>query len=201
MAMTSQYPRGMRRLTIVGAIGLVLIVSGCGSASSVSSALSSAAGAASSAASAASSAASAASSAASAAASGGGGSAECSQLTQGDMANFIVGVQILAQADSSDSLAAIKNGTITNYSPESFGAILTKLQFLKNQPASVLGDPGPALDYYSAANNAVKAMLDSGTVTQAQLDAYKAQIGDVGSVVGKQTAIIAAVSQACPGLK
>ena len=191
----------MRRPLVVAVGALALLLSGCGAASSVSGAISSAAGAASSAASVASSAASAASAAASAAATGGGGGANCGQLTQGDMANFIVDVQLLAQVNNADSVAAIKNGTIGNYTPDSFGAILAKLQFLKSQPPSVLGDPGPALDYYAKANDAVKSMIDSGNVTQAQIDAYKAQIGDVSSVVGKQTAIVAALSQACPNIK
>ena len=82
----------MRRPLVVAVGALALLLSGCGAASSVSGAISSAAGAASSAASGASSAASAASAAASAAATGGGGGANCGQLTQGDMANFIVDI-------------------------------------------------------------------------------------------------------------
>ena len=60
------------------------------------------------------------------------------------------------------------------------------------------GDPGAALDFYAKANDSAKALLDSASVTQAQLDAYQAQVGGVASILSKQVAINAAIGESCP---
>ena len=182
-------------LAAVG-LGLVLTTSACGGSASPSSVASNAISRAQSVAAAASSAAAAAGGDSSSPAAG--GTVDCSALTKDDLAKFLVYTQVLAQIRTPDTLAAIKAKSMTDYTPESLAAILDKLQVLAGHPAPGMGDPGAAVDFYVKANDSVKAMLDSATVTQAQLDAYQAQVGGVASILGKQVAINAAIGTNCP---
>ena len=182
-------------LAAVG-LGLVLTTSACGGSASPSSVASNAISRAQSVAAAASSAAAAAGGDSSSPAAG--GTVDCSALTKDDLAKFLVYTQVLAQIRTPDTLAAIKAKSMTDYTPESLAAILDKLQVLAGHPAPGMGDPGAAVDFYVEANDSVKAMLDSATVTQAQLDAYQAQVGGVASILGKQVAINAAIGTNCP---
>ena len=182
-------------LAAVG-LGLVLTTSACGGSASPSSVASNAISRAQSVAAAASSAAAAAGGDSSSPAAG--GTVDCSALTKDDLAKFLVYTQVLAQIRTPDTLAAIKAKSMTDYTPESLAAILDKLQVLAGHPAPGMGDPGAAVDFYVEANDSVKAMLDSASVTQAQLDAYQAQVGGVASILGKQVAINAAIGTNCP---
>lgn len=183
-------------LAAVG-LGLVLTTSACGGSASPSSVASNAISRAQSVAAAASSAAAAAGGDSSSPAAA-GGAVDCSALTKDDLAKFLVYTQVLAQIRTPDTLAAIKAKSMTDYTPESLAAILDKLQVLAGHPAPGMGDPGAAVDFYVKANDSVKAMLDSASVTQAQLDAYQAQVGGVASILGKQVAINAAIGTDCP---
>jgi len=189
----------MSRLLALAALslGVVVTTTACGGSASPSQAASSVLSRAQSAAAAASSAAAAAGGDSSSPAPA-GGAVDCSALTKDDLAKFLVYTQILAQIRTPDTLTAIKEKSITDYTPESFAAILAKLQVLAGHPAAGMGDPGAALDFYAKANDSVKALLDSASVTQAQLDAYQAQVGGVSSILGKQVAINAAIGESCP---
>ena len=189
----------MTRVLAVAAIGLgvVITTTACGGSASPSQAASSVLSRAQSAAAAASSAAAAAGGDSSSPAAA-GGAVDCSAITKDDLAKFLVYTQILAQIRTPDTVAAIKSKTITDYTPESFAAILAKLQVLAGHPAAGMGDPAAALEFYSKANDSAKALLDSASVTQAQLDAYQAQVGGVASILSKQVAINAAIGESCP---
>jgi hypothetical protein len=189
----------MSRLLALAALGLGVIVSttACGGSASPSQAASSVLSRAQSAAAAASSAAAAAGGDSSSPAAA-GGAVDCSAITKDDLAKFLVYTQILAQISTPDTVAAIKSKSITDYTPESFAAILAKLQVLAGHPAPGMGDPAAALEFYGKANDSAKALLDSASVTQAQLDAYQAQVGGVASILGKQVAINAAIGENCP---
>ena len=189
----------MSRLLALAALGLGVVVTttACGGSASPSQAASSALSRVQSAAAAASSAAAAAGGDSSSPAPA-GGAVDCSAITKDDLAKFLVYTQILAQIRTPDTLTAIKEKSITDYTPESFAAILAKLQVLAGHPAAGMGDPGAALDFYAKANDSAKALLDSASVTQAQLDAYQAQVGGVASILSKQVAINAAIGESCP---
>ena len=190
----------MSRLLALAALGLGVVVTttACGGSASPSQAASSALSRVQSAAAAASSAAAAAGGDSSSPAPAAGGAVDCSAITKDDLAKFLVYTQILAQIRTPDTVAAIKSKSITDYTPESFAAILAKLQVLAGHPAAGMGDPGAALDFYAKANDSAKALLDSASVTQAQLDAYQAQVGGVASILSKQVAINAAIGESCP---
>jgi hypothetical protein len=127
------------------------------------------------------------------------GDLDCSGLTKEDRADFIVSTQLLAQVRDQSTLDAIRNKTVGNYTPDSFAAVLAKMQFLAGHGVPGLGDPADSLAFYAKANDSVRALLAiSGDVPKADFDAYQAQVGGASSVVMKQLPINAAISEYCP---
>jgi len=125
-----------------------------------------------------------------------GGSVDCTAMSGDSAATYTVGVQLLAQLRSQDSVDLIKNGTVS-YDPDAMGKILTKLKSLAGH--GVLGDPGKDIDVYIAANDKARDILAvSGPVPQAMFDDLSTIEGDVGSFIGRQVSINAAYSDACP---
>lgn len=124
--------------------------------------------------------------------SGSGGGADCSALSKTEIADFIVGTQLISQVRDKDALEGITSGTIGKYTPESYGAILAKMSFLT-------GSAGEGLAKLVAANDAVKK-LASGSPTQADFDAYQQQTGGIAGLIKAQVAVNLGLVQACPNL-
>lgn len=124
--------------------------------------------------------------------SGSGGGADCSGLSKTEIADFIVGTQLIAQVRDKTALEGITSGTIGQYTPESYGAILAKMSFLT-------GSAGEGLAKLVAANDAVKK-LASGSPTQADFDAYQQQTGGIAGLIKAQVAVNLGLVQACPNL-
>jgi hypothetical protein len=121
-----------------------------------------------------------------------GGGADCSSISKEDVADFIVGTQLLAQVRDKAGLEGITSGTIGRYTPEAYGAILAKMSFLTGAAADGLAT-------LVAANEAVKK-LASGSPTQADFDAYQQQTGGVTGLIKAQVAVNIGLAQACPSL-
>jgi hypothetical protein len=126
---------------------------------------------------------------------GGGGSVDCTALSGDAGATYTVGLQLLAQMRSQDVVDSMKASGIT-YDPDAMAAILTKLKSLAGH--SVLGDPGPDVDFYLSANEKARAILAiDGPVPQAMFDDLAAFEGDLGTFLGRQISISSAYGEAC----
>lgn len=129
------------------------------------------------------------------------GDADCSTLSDDDIAQYLIATQLLAQVSTADQVASIRDQTIGNYVPERFAAVLVKLRALVGGTASdVFGDPDAALDSWEQANTKMAAMLAAADPTpQEMLDDYVA-LGDVATKLGWQLPINAPLSEICPDL-
>ena len=139
----------------------------------------------------------AASAAAVATAAGTGGTAgkvDCAAV-KAAAAQLVIGVQLLAQMRTPDTVASIKSKTIGNFDPDAFISAMQALHALDGS-SSPLGDPKPAIDVYLKAGQAAKALLAKDSVTQADVDAYLANVGSLTDFLGKQMAISGAMEAA-----
>ncbi len=178
----------MRRLVLGTVLIAALSVSACGAGSSTTSAGSAPAPAGST-------------PAASEAPTTGDGADGCSSLTKQEIAKYALYAQIFPQVRSQSVIDSVRNGTITDYTPEAYAATLAKLQFLRGKGVPGLGDPGPALDYYAQVNDAMQTLLaQPDPVPQSAIDAYTAVVGTIGESLSKQLPINAALSELCPDL-
>lgn len=123
---------------------------------------------------------------------GGGGSVDCAAMEAA--AQKLVGIQLLAQLSSPESIETIKSlGTLDL---DAMLAALDELHALDGH-ASALGDPKAAIDTYVEAATAAKALLEMDPVTQAAIDAYNDEnVGTIGEFLGKQIAISGAMDEA-----
>jgi PBP1b-binding outer membrane lipoprotein LpoB len=120
---------------------------------------------------------------------------DCTALSGEAGGTFLIGIQVLAQLTTQDTVDTIKAGTL-NYDPDAMSAILAKLKTLTNK--SILGDPQAAVVTIGKANDQARAILAvSGPVKQSMFDDMKAIVVDPGTFLSKQTAIDAAYSSAC----
>jgi len=128
----------------------------------------------------------------------GGTSIDCTVLKAPSIADYIVGIQVLAQLRSQDSVDLIKSGTLA-YDPTVMESTLTALKALAGHGVPGLGDPGPDVDFFLGANSLAKDILATdGPVPQAKFDAIAAYEGDVGTFLGHQLSINAALGEVCP---
>jgi hypothetical protein len=125
------------------------------------------------------------------------GSVDCSGITKDDLAKFLVYTQVMAQATSADTVAAIKAKQISDYTPAAMSAILAKLGVLAGHPAPGFADPADSLAYFAKANDLLAAMIAADSPSQAQLDEYAAATGGTASAIGKQAQINASIAQYC----
>lgn len=177
---------GMRRLVLGTALLVALSVSACGGGSSTTSAGSAPAPAGST---------------SGAPASPAAGADGCAGLTKDEIARYALYAQVFPQVRTQSVLDSVRNGTITDYTPESFAATLAKLQFLRGRGVPGLGDPGPSLDYYAAVNEALTTLLaQPDPVAQSAFDAYSSVVGSIPESLGKQLSINAALSELCTNL-
>ena len=130
-----------------------------------------------------------------------GGADGCTSLTKEEVARYTLYAQIFPQVRSQSVIDSVRDGTITDYTPEAYAATLAKLQFLRGKGVPGLGDPGPALDYYAQVNDAMKTLLaQPDPVPQSAIDAYTAVVGSIPESLGKQLPISAALSELCTNL-
>lgn len=177
----------MRRLVLGTALLLALSVSGCGGGSAASAGSTPAP--------------------ASAGATSGepgspaAGADGCASLTKDEVARYALYAQVFPQVRTQSVLDSVRNGTLTDYTPESFAATLAKLQFLRGRGVPGLGDPGPSLDYYAQVNDALTTLMaQPDPVAQSAFDAYSAVVGSIPESLGKQLPINAALSELCKNL-
>ena len=122
-----------------------------------------------------------------------GGDVDCKELKTA--AQQLLSIQMLAQLDTPENVAAVKDGTIGNYDADQFKAGMETLHQLDGY-SSPLGDPKEAIDAYEAAAESAQALFDADPPTQAALDDYMASIGTTGEFLGHQTAIAGALDEA-----
>jgi len=129
------------------------------------------------------------------------GDADCSSLSDDDIAQYLIATQLLAQVSTAEQVASIRDQTVGNYVPADFAAVLVKLRALVGGSANeVFGDPDAALDSWEQANTKMAAMLAAADPTpQEMLDDYVA-LGDVATKLGWQLPINAPLSEICPDL-
>lgn len=131
---------------------------------------------------------------ASAAPSAASGKADCATLKKA-AAKIIVGIQLLAQMRSPESVQAVKDKVVGDFDPDDFIAAMQQLHALDGS-ASPLGDPKTAIDNYIAAAQAAKTLLAKSSVTQADVDAYLQKVGTISDFLGGQLPITGALSAA-----
>jgi hypothetical protein len=110
-------------------------------------------------------------------------------------AQQLLGVQLLAQLKTPDTIESIKTKAFGNLDLDTFIAALGVLHALDGYP-SVLGDPKAAIDFYIKAAEAAKVLFATEPMTQAAIDTYNQNVGTVGDFLAKQSAISGAMGEA-----
>ena len=124
---------------------------------------------------------------------GGGGSVDCAAMkTAGEQ---LLGIQLLAQMTTPDTVASIKAKEIGNLDPDKLLAALATLHAL-DSVSSPLGDPKAAIEVYEKAAEAAKVLFAKDTVTQADVDEYYKTVGTISEFLGHQVAISGALGEA-----
>jgi len=126
------------------------------------------------------------------------GAVDCSSLTSDDAATFIMYGQLLGQIRSVSDLQAM---SVTGYTPEAMGAVLTKLDGLEGVQGEATGTPDEALAAFHTANDTFAAIIAKG---DAATDADFAPIAELwpsnDDWITDQAAISGAIKAACPDL-
>ena len=122
-----------------------------------------------------------------------GGAVDCPAIKTA--AGQLIAVQLLAQLNSAESIASIKDKTIGNLDLDTFLSAMKTLHQLDGH-ASVLGDPKAAIDFYAKAANAAKVLFATTPVTQAAIDTYMKNVGTLGDFLSHQAAISGAIGEA-----
>ncbi len=107
----------------------------------------------------------------------------------------LLAIQFLAQLKTPDTIESIKNKQIGNLDLDAFLAALSVLHALDGYP-SVLGDPKAAIDFYEKAGKAAQVLFATDPMTQAAIDTYNLNVGDVATFLGHQAAIAGALDEA-----
>lgn len=122
-----------------------------------------------------------------------GGKVDCAAITTA--AQQLIAVQFLAQLKTPDAIASIKSRAIGNLDLDAMISALQTLHALDGY-ASVLGDPKAAIDFYITAAKAAKVLFATEPMTQAAIDAYNVNVGDLSTFLGHQAAIAGAIGEA-----
>jgi hypothetical protein len=107
----------------------------------------------------------------------------------------LLGVQLLAQLKTPDTIASIKSKSIGNLDVDRFLAAMQTLHALDSYK-SALGDPKPAIEAYEKAATAAKVLFATDPMTQAAIDTYNTNVGTTTEFLGHQTAIAGAMDAA-----
>ena len=125
----------------------------------------------------------------------GNGSVDCTKV-KAALADLIVPIQLMAQLQDPSTVADLKAGTIgPKLDPDKLLADLHDLHELDGV-SSPLGDPKAAIEAYESAVGALKTLFAKSPPTQADIDAYKKQVGDMSAFLMHQAAISGAMDQA-----
>jgi hypothetical protein len=106
-----------------------------------------------------------------------GGKVDCAVLKTA--AVELLGVQLLAQLKTPDTVASIKSKTIGNLDPDRFLAAMQTLHALDSYK-SALGDPKPAIEAYEKAATAAKVLFATEPIP--------AFLGHQGAIAGAMDA-------------
>jgi hypothetical protein len=123
----------------------------------------------------------------------GNGSVDCVKVKAA--AVELLGVQWLAQLKTADTISSVKTKQIGNLDLDAFLSAMHDLHALDSY-SSVLGDPKAAIDVYETAGNAAKTLFAVDKPTQADIDAYNANVGTATAFLGHQVAIAGAMDAA-----
>lgn len=111
-------------------------------------------------------------------------------------AEALVGLQLLAQFTTPETVASIKSRQIGNLDLEAMLSALDDLHVL-DAYSSPLGDPKAAIEFYEKAAQAAKVLFAAEPITQAAIDTYNREnVGTVAAFLGRQVAISGAVGAA-----
>jgi hypothetical protein len=120
------------------------------------------------------------------------GTVDCASLKTA--AVELLAVQFLAQLKTPDSVEAVKTHQIGDLDLDKFLAAMHTLHALDGHPG-VLGDPKAAIDIYEKAANAAKVLFATDPMTQAAIDTYNVNVGDLTEFLGHQGAISASMGE------
>lgn len=121
-----------------------------------------------------------------------GGSVDCAKLKTA--AAQLLGIQLLAQLTSPESIATIKS--LGNLDLDKMLSALGDLHAL-DSVSTPLGNAKASIEVYEKAAKAAKTLFAMDPVTQAATDAYnKDNVGTIGDFLGKQMAISGALGEA-----
>jgi hypothetical protein len=123
----------------------------------------------------------------------GNGSVDCARIEAA--ARQLLAIQLLAQLNSPDTVEGIRAQTIGNLDLDAFLAAMHDLHALDSH-ASPLGDPKAAIDVYEKAGEAAQVLFATDPITQAAIDTYNENVGDVAAFLGHQIAISGAIDEA-----
>jgi hypothetical protein len=127
-----------------------------------------------------------------------GGSLDCSILSKEDVATFAVWAQLFAQVRTP---SAMQGMTALGYDPAKMEAYLDALDALKGTQGEVYGTPDEALVVFRSANDTYAAVIAKGdSATDADFASLNEVYPDVQSWIQGQASIFDALNQACPDL-
>lgn len=122
-----------------------------------------------------------------------GGQVDCAAIKKAG--EQLLAIQFLAQLKTPETIASIKNKEIGNLDLDAFLAAMKVLHALDGY-SSMLGDPKAALDFYEKAGKAALVLFATEPVTQAAIDTYNQNVGNVSDFLSLQAAIAGAMDEA-----
>jgi hypothetical protein len=122
-----------------------------------------------------------------------GGEVDCAAINTA--AQELLSLQFLAQLKVVDTIEQIKNQQMGSLDLEDFLAAMHVLHALDSH-ASPLGDPKAAIDFYETAGEAAQVLFATDPLTQAAIDTYNQNVGEVATFLGHQIAISGAIDEA-----
>jgi hypothetical protein len=124
---------------------------------------------------------------------GGGGNVDCAALKTA--AQQLLGIQLLAQMTTPETVESIKSNQIGNLDPDKMLAALGELHALDGV-ATPFGDVKSAIEVYEKSATAAKALFAKSNVTQADVDEFYKTVGTISGFLGHQVAISGAMGEA-----
>lgn len=123
----------------------------------------------------------------------GNGTVDCAKIRTASQE--LLSLQFLAQLKTADTIEQIRTNQIGNLDLDVFLAAMHDLHALDSH-ASPLGDPKAAIDFYERAGEAAQVLFATDPMTQAAIDTYNENVGEVADFLGHQMAISGAVGEA-----
>ena len=125
------------------------------------------------------------------------GELDCASLTDAEIADYSVGIQLLAQLRNQNVVDSLNDGVLT-YDATAMASTLESLRALAGRGVPGLGDPGEAVDFYLGANEiAGRILAVDGPVPQELFDELIEYEGELSDFLSHQVAINAALDENC----